>query len=43
MVKEKSNIAHKNFIETIGKVNATLVDSINHIHAVNIQIVDKQV
>jgi ppGpp synthetase/RelA/SpoT-type nucleotidyltranferase len=40
-VKRKSSIAHKSVIETINKVNAALVDSINCIHEVNIQIEDK--
>jgi hypothetical protein len=40
-VKQKSSIAHKSLIETTKKANATLVDSINCIHEVNIQIEDK--
>jgi len=41
-VKRKSNTTHKSFIETIEKVNAALINSINHIHEVNIQIENKQ-
>ncbi len=40
-VKQKSSTTHKSLIETTEKANAALVDSINHIHAVNIQIENK--
>ncbi len=41
-VKRKSNTTQKSLIETIEKVNAAPVNSINRIHEVNIQIENKQ-
>jgi len=41
-VKQKSILVHKGLIKVIKKGNVGLIDSINHIHEVNIQIEDKQ-
>jgi hypothetical protein len=40
-LKRISSMTHKSLSDAIEKANVTLVDSINHIHEVNIQIEDK--
>jgi hypothetical protein len=35
-VKKRSSLVHKNFIEATKKRNVALVESINHIHEVNL-------